>query len=51
MELKDTVIVSIAGDVLIVGRKTPGNPTDIVNAIKGEDAVRLYKELITKKEK
>ena len=50
MEPKDAVIVSLVGDLLVVGRKTPGAVPDIINAIQGEDAVRLYNELTTRKE-
>ena len=45
----DTLLVSFVGDLLVVGKKTPGDVPNIINAIKGEDAVRLYKELTTQK--
>ena len=35
--------------VLIVGRKTPGQAVDIINAFQGEEAEELYKRLTTKK--
>lgn len=35
--------------VLIVGRKTPGEVVEIINAFQGEEAKELYKKLITKK--
>ena len=37
--------------VLIVGRKTPGEAIDIVNAFQGQEAEELYKRLVTVKEK
>lgn len=37
--------------VLIVGRKTPGEVVEIINAFQGEEANELYKRLITKKSK
>lgn len=36
--------------VLIVGRKTPGEVIDIINAFQGLEAEALYRKLITKKE-
>lgn len=36
--------------VLIVGRKTPGEVVDIINAFQGEEARDLYLKLTTKKE-
>lgn len=50
MEPKDALLVGLVGDLLVVGRKTKGAYPDIINAIQGEDAVRLYKELTTQKE-
>lgn len=35
-------------EILIVGRKTPSEVIDIVNAFQGEEAVELYKKLTTK---
>ena len=37
--------------VLIVGKKKPNMDIDIVNAIQGEDAIRLWNELITQKKR
>lgn len=37
--------------VLIVGRKTPGEVVEIINAFQDEEANELYKRLITKKSK
>lgn len=37
--------------VLIVGRKTPGEVVEIINAFQGEEANELYRRLITKKSK
>lgn len=53
----DTLLVSVdfsRGDdigVLIVGRKHPNQAVSIVNAFQGEEAVELYKKLITKEKK
>lgn len=49
MEPVNTLLVSFVDDLLIVGRKAKGDIPEIINAIKGDDAVRLYKELTTKK--
>ena len=38
-------------EILIVGRKTSGEVGNIVNAFQGEEAVELYKKLITKEVK
>lgn len=37
--------------VLIVGRRLPNGYTAIVNAFQGDEAVELYKKLVTVKEK
>lgn len=58
MKLKntsDTVIVCMdyaQGDipVLIVGRRNKDNGLEIINALKGEEAVDLYLALTVKKE-
>lgn len=53
--LTDTILVSYDytngkdNSVLIVGRKTPGQVVDIINAFQGEEAEELYKRLVTKK--
>lgn len=39
------------GTVLIVGRKKPREAVDIINAFDGEEALELYKKLITQKAK
>ena len=36
--------------VLIVGRKRMNESIEIINAFQGEEATKLYKRLITKKE-
>lgn len=36
--------------VLIVGKKEPNQPIKVINAFQGEEAIELYKRLITKKE-
>ena len=53
--LSDTLLVSISFSdkdtgVLIVGRKRKNQSIDIINAFKGEEALELYKKLITQKE-
>lgn len=37
--------------VLIVGRRLSNGTTDIVNAFQGEEALDIYKRLVTRKEK
>ena len=37
--------------VLIVGRKKPREAVDVINAFDGEEALELYKKLITPKAK
>ena len=54
--LSDTILVSISFSdkdtgVLIVGRKRKNQSIEIVNAFKGDEALELYKKLVTKKEK
>lgn len=39
------------GTVLIVGRKKPREAVDIINAFEGEEALELYKKLVTPKVK
>ncbi len=39
------------GPVLIVGRKKPREAVDIINAFEGEEALELYKKLVTPKAK
>lgn len=54
-ELKDSLLISIdilSGEdkaLLIVGKKKLNKPVDIINAFEGEDAIQIYKMLITKK--
>lgn len=51
----DTILISVDfnhgedNGVLIVGRKRPNKPLDIINAFRGEEAKELYQKLITKK--
>ena len=53
-ETTDCILVSFDSsggkdnEVLIVGRKTQGEIVDIVNAFQREEAVELYKKLITR---
>ena len=54
--LSDTLLVSISfsdkdTDVLVVGRKRKNQSIEIINAFQGEEALDLYKKLVTKKEK
>ena len=52
----DTILVSFDfthgkdKSVLIVGRKTPGEVVDIINAFQGKEAEELYRKLVTVKE-
>lgn len=53
--LSDTLLVSIEFSdkdtgVLVVGRKRKNQSVEIVNAFQGEEALELYKKLVTKKE-
>ena len=51
----ESILVSVTYDaenkvnLRIVGKKSKGEAVEIINAIQGEDAARLYNELITKK--
>ena len=36
--------------VLIVGRKRPNKSVDIINAFEGDEALELYRRLVTKKD-
>lgn len=53
--ITDTILVgfdrSKNGDntVLIVGRKRPNESVDIINAFEGDEALELYRRLVTKK--
>lgn len=55
--ITDTILVSIDlsrnkdNAILIVGRKKPREAVDIINAFDGEEALELYKKLITPKAK
>ena len=54
--LSDTLLVSISFSnkytgVLIVGRKRKNQSIEIVNAFQGDEALELYKKLVTQKEK
>lgn len=53
--LSDILLVSISFSdkdigVLVVGRKRKNQSVEIVNAFQGEEALELYKKLVTKKE-
>lgn len=56
-KVADTLLVSVDftngvdTGVLIVGRKYPNDAVQIVNAFQGEEALELYKKLITKEKK
>lgn len=49
----DTLLVSVDfsngkdNSVLVVGRKLPNQSVNIINAFKGDDAIRMYELLIT----
>ena len=51
----EALLVSVTYDVngkvnlMVVGKKRKNESVEIVNAFQGEDAVRLYNELITKR--
>ena len=52
--LSDTLLVSISFSdkdtgALVVGRKRKNQSIEIINAFQGEEALDLYKKLITKK--
>lgn len=55
--ITDTILVSIVlsrnneNAVLVVGRKKPREAVDVINAFDGEEALELYKKLITPKAK
>lgn len=38
-------------DILLVGKKNPGKPVEIINAFQGKEAEDLYKKLTTVKRK
>lgn len=46
---EDTLLISISGEVLVVGRKKTNESVEIVNAFQGDEAKELYKKLIEKK--
>lgn len=51
----EALLVSVTYDtngkvnLMVVGKKRKNESVEIVNAFQGEDAVRLYNELITKR--
>lgn len=54
--LSDALLVSISFSekdkgVLVVGRQRKNHSIEIVNAFQGEEALELYKKLVTQKEK
>ena len=49
--MQDTLLVSVSGDVLIVGRKAAGYTPIVINAFQGEEARELYRKLTEKVEK
>ena len=54
--LSDTLLVSISFSdkdtgVLVVGRQRKNQSIEIVNAFQGDEALELYKKLVTQKEK
>ena len=54
--MTDCILVSFdksekdSSSVLIIGRRRINESTDIINAFQGEEAEKLYKRLITRKE-
>ena len=54
--MTDCILVSFdksekdSRSVLIIGRRRINESTDIINAFQGEEAEKLYKRLITRKE-
>lgn len=46
--MNDTLLISISGDVLVIGRKRPNESVEIVNAFQGEEAKELYSKLVAK---
>lgn len=52
----ESILVSVTYDaenkvnLMVVGKKSKGEAVEIINALQGEDATRLYNELITKKD-
>ena len=56
INLSDTLLVSISFSdkdtgVLVVGRKRNNQSIEIINAFQGDEALELYKKLVTQKEK
>lgn len=53
----DTLLVSVnysekdGTGVLLVGKKRMNQSVEVINAFQGQEAIDLYKKLITKKEK
>lgn len=51
----ESILVSVTYDadnkvnLMVVGKKRPNESVDIINAFQGEDAAKLYWNLITKK--
>lgn len=51
----EALLVSVTYDangkvnLMVIGKKRKNESVEIVNAFQGEDAVRLYNELITKR--
>ena len=51
----ESILVSVTYDsedkvnLMVVGMKKRGEAVDIINAFQGENAARLYSELITKR--
>lgn len=52
MSKVDSILVSFDEDqaILLVGRKTPGEVVEIVNAFQGDEARELYRKLTEKRE-
>ena len=56
MKTEDTILIGFNaargddGAFIVVGRKNPKTGVSIINTICGEEAVDIYKRLVTKKE-
>lgn len=52
----DTILIGVdfskkdSTGVLVVGRQRMNQSVEIINAFQGEEAIELYKKLVTKKE-
>ena len=55
MKINESLLIGVSftddenNGVLVVGRKSPNQSVDIINAFQGKEAEELYKKLIGKK--